>query len=107
MLSFNVSLILMAKVMFSPVRDLLRRTQAASNDDPLLRGIFPCPVELCQVKPKQIDFLIINCSLRSGCRMVWTKYGFGQKMTIDDNSIGSFPEIALEQDAYMVVAGWF
>ena len=52
-------------------------------------------------------FLIINCSLRSGCRMVWTKYGFGQKMTIDDNSIGSFPEIALEQDAYMVVAGWF
>ena len=39
--------------------------------------------------------------------MVWTKYGFGQKITIDDNSIGSFPEIALEQDAYMVVAGWF
>ena len=32
MLSFNVSLILMAKVMFSLVRDLLRRTQAASKN---------------------------------------------------------------------------
>ena len=84
---------LMAKVLFSLVRDLLRRTQAGSHSAKTMSDFIKhtksvgsghpvtaqrmraaqslqlqqFPFELCQVKPKQIDFLIINCSLRSGC----------------------------------------
>ena len=69
---------LMAKVLFSLVRDLLRRTQAgygcipnwapsACAEDACTIQLQQFPFELRQVKPKQIDFLIINCSLWSGC----------------------------------------